>query len=125
MELIMRVLDFLDTKIWDASVVHWFMPVLMLIGLAVFFVLFAKRNRIRTIVKCPVLQKMEELELDVNVFRNPSKHAGLDVTACSEFLDGKVTCGKACLYNPDVQAVHAEERRKHQEDMKKGNIVVP
>jgi hypothetical protein len=129
METITRVLDFLNTEFHGASLIHWALPVLLIMGILNMLILLALWNRVRDRIKkdtmCPVLQKQVTLKLDANVLRNPSKRSGLDVAACTEFLEGEVTCGKACLHNPDVQAVHAEEKRKHQEDMRQGNNIIP
>lgn len=125
MNTITSVIDFLVREFWGASVIHWLMPVVAIAGIVIMLALFRKRNIVKYDTMCPMLKKLETLELDANVFRDPLKHTGLDVVACTEFLDGKVTCGKDCLHNPDVQAVHAEEKRKHQEDLRQGNTVIP
>ncbi len=125
MSIITWAIDFLVSEFWGASVIHWLMPLVAFFGIATMLALFRKRNLVKKDTMCPVRKKQVTLGLDANVFRDPSKTTGLDVTACTEFLDGKVTCGKDCLHNPDVQAMHAEEKCKHQEDMRRGNTVIP
>jgi len=60
--------------------------------------------------ECPVKNKMVELSLDIYPFRR-GDHGGVEVTHCSEFLkcNGIPSCGKDCMYNPDVQDVHLRE----------------
>jgi len=71
-----------------------------------------------TNLECPILGESRQVELSVNVFRRPD-HKGLDVEACSEFLEshGAVTCGKACIHTPEARRVHEEEGQKHQEEL--------
>ena len=76
---------------------------------------------------CPVLKKREEVGFDVNVFHG-SEHGGLDVSACSEFLQGKgvVTCGKDCIHTPEARALYERETHKHQDELGKiGPNVIP
>ena len=69
-------------------------------------------------MECPILHKKETLGLDVNVFHSPD-HGGLDVTACSEFGSGTVTCGKDCIHTREAHELHDKEVRKHQGELGK------
>ena len=77
-----------------------------------------EQPHVTTEMKCPVLHKKEEIGFDVNVFHG-ADHGGLDVTACSEFGHGEVTCGKDCIHTREARALHEKEVRKHQGELKK------
>jgi hypothetical protein len=58
------------------------------------------------------------VEFGVNVFRG-ANHKGLDVEACSEFLEsqGAVTCGKTCVHTDEARAIYEAEAKKHRDDL--------
>lgn len=72
---------------------------------------------VTTEMECPLLKEKETIGLDVNVFRSPD-HGGLDVTSCSEFADGKVTCEKGCIHTQEAHVLHKQEVQKHQVELK-------
>lgn len=71
-------------------------------------------------LECPVLKQKREVEMGVNVFRG-ADHGGLDVTGCSEFLDGagKPTCGKDCVHTHEAQELHKQQVEMHQNELGK------
>lgn len=69
-------------------------------------------------MECPVLHKKEEVGFDVNVFHGAGE-GGLDVTFCTEFGAGEVTCGKDCIHTQEARELHGKEVRKHQGELKK------
>jgi hypothetical protein len=73
-----------------------------------------------TSLECPAKKKNCEVNFEVNVFRGASR-GGLEVTACSEFLQNKnaVTCGQECIHTPEAQQLHEQEIRKHQDELGK------
>lgn len=77
-----------------------------------------RQPHVMTEMECPVLHKKEEIGLDVNVFHSPD-HGGLDVTFCTEFGPGEVTCGKDCIHSHEAHELHEKEVRKHQGELKK------
>lgn len=96
---------------------------LMIVGL----LLMARTPVVEKETICPNLRKKETVWLRVNIFRNPATKAGLDVQACTEFLNGtgKVTCGKECLRNPELLAVHAALAQKHAEESRQSSPILP
>lgn len=77
-----------------------------------------ERPHVTTEMECPVLHKKETIGFDVNVFHGPD-HGGLDVTTCSEFNHGEVTCGKDCIHTQEARELHEKEVRKHQRELGK------
>ena len=73
---------------------------------------------VATDLECPVRRKNRRVEFAVNVFRD-ADHKGLDVDACSEFLEkqGAVTCGKTCTHAPEARRLHEEEAQKHLKEL--------
>ncbi len=69
-------------------------------------------------IECPVLHKKEEVGFDVNVFHGAG-NGGLEVTFCTEFGPGEVTCGKDCIHTREAHEIHEKEVRKHQRELKK------
>jgi hypothetical protein len=69
-------------------------------------------------MECPVLHKKEKIGFDVNVLRGPN-HGGLDVTTCSEFNHGEVTCGKYCIHTQEARELHEKEFQKFQRELVK------
>jgi len=71
-------------------------------------------------LECPIIRQKREVELGVNVFRSVD-HGGLDVTACSEFLQvtGTPTCGKDCLHTRESRELHEEYVEQHQRELGK------
>jgi hypothetical protein len=69
---------------------------------------------------CPLLQKKEQVGLDVNVFRSP-ENGGLRVTECSEFPKDKrhVTCGQECVQTQEARELHEKEVTMHKEELRK------
>jgi hypothetical protein len=69
-------------------------------------------------LECPILRQKREVELEVNVFRSV-EHGGLDVAACSEFLQGNClpTCGKKCLHTQESYELHEKNVKKHQREL--------
>ena len=74
----------------------------------------------KTSLECPVSKKNREVNFEINVFRG-ADHGGLEVTTCSEFLHDQnaVSCGQDCVHNPEVQKIHEQEIRKHQDELGK------
>ena len=72
---------------------------------------------ITTDLICPVRKKLVEVTLEINTFRC-ADHEGINVTACSEFLqcNGIPYCGKECLHTEEAHDIHQEEVYKHQGD---------
>ena len=77
-----------------------------------------RKPHVTTEMECPVLHKEEEIGFDVNVFHG-ADHGGLDVTFCTEFGPGEVTCGKDCIHTQEARELHDKEVRKHQGELKK------
>lgn len=73
-----------------------------------------------TEVECPILKQKRDVSFKVNVFRGPD-HGGLDVSACSEFLEnsGQPTCGHDCVHGPTAHGRYEDELRKHREELGK------
>ena len=69
-------------------------------------------------LECPVLHKKEEIGFDVNVFHGADR-GGLDVTSCSEFGHGEVTCGKDCIHTHEAHKLHEKAVQKHQGELGK------
>jgi hypothetical protein len=71
-------------------------------------------------VNCPNLKEKREVDFEINVFRGAEK-GGVEVTACSEFMQGKgtVTCGQECIHTQEAQCVHQHEVEKHQQELGK------
>jgi len=76
-------------------------------------------------VQCPKLKESREVDFEINVFRGAEK--GVEVTACSEFLEGKgaVTCGQDCIHTDAARDMHQREVEKHQAELGKigGNVI--
>jgi hypothetical protein len=69
-------------------------------------------------VECPVLHRNEVVGFDVNIFRGHD-HGGLDVTFCTEFGPGEITCGKDCIHTREARELHEKEIKKHQDELAK------
>ena len=71
-------------------------------------------------LECPKLKEKCEVDFEINVFRGAEK-GGVEVTACSEFLQGKgaVTCGQYCIHNQVAHDIHQHEVEKHQHELGK------
>ncbi len=71
-------------------------------------------------VICPKLKEMREIDFEINVFRG-AENGGVEVTACSEFLQGKgaVTCGQDCIHTQEAHAIHQREVERHQKELGK------
>jgi len=69
-------------------------------------------------VNCPNLQEKREVDFEINVFRG-AETGGMEVSACSEFLNGKgtVTCGQACIHTQKAHDIHQREVEKHQTEL--------
>ncbi len=81
---------------------------------------------VQTDVQCPNLKETREVGFEINVFRGVEK-GGVEVTACSEFMEGKgvVTCGQNCIHTQEAHAIHQREVEKHQNELGKigGNVI--
>lgn len=75
---------------------------------------------VQTEVKCPKLKENRDVDFEINVFRGAEK-GGVEVTACSEFMEGKgaVTCGQDCIHTQKAHAIHQHEVEKHQNELGK------
>lgn len=75
---------------------------------------------VQTEVKCPNFKGTREVDFEINVFRGAEK-GGVEVTACSEFLQGKgaVTCGQDCIHTQEAHDIHQHEVEKHQHELGK------
>ncbi len=64
---------------------------------------------------CPVRKKLVEVTLEINTLRR-GDHEGIDVTACSEFLqcNGMPSCGKDCIHMEEAQDIHLQEVYRQQ-----------
>lgn len=81
---------------------------------------------VQSAVQCPNLRETREVDFEINVFRG-AENGGVEVTACSEFMDGKgaVTCGQNCIHTQEAHAIHQREVEKHQVELGKigGNVI--
>lgn len=71
-------------------------------------------------LKCPNLKEKRQVDFEINVFRG-AESGGVEVTACSEFLQGEgaVTCGQNCIHTQDAHEIHQHEVEKHQQELGK------
>ncbi len=71
-------------------------------------------------LECPILKQKRDVSFKVNVFRG-ADHGGLDVSACSEFLEnsGQPTCGHDCVHGPTAHDLYEDELRKHRDELGK------
>lgn len=71
-------------------------------------------------LECPKLKEKREVDFEINVFRGAEK-GGVEVTACSEFLEekGSVTCGQDCIHTQEAHDVHQREVENHQHELGK------
>ena len=77
-----------------------------------------EKPQVTTDMECPVLHKQEAIGFDVNVFHG-ADHGGLDVSSCTEFGHGAVTCGKDCIHTQKARELHQQEVCKHQGELGK------
>lgn len=73
---------------------------------------------IHTEVTCLQSKETREVDFEINVFRGAEK-GGVEVTACSEFLQGKgaVTCGQDCIHTQIAHDVHQHAVQHHQREL--------
>lgn len=71
-------------------------------------------------VECPLLKQKRDVSFKVNVFRGPD-HGGLDVSACSDFLEksGQPNCGHGCVHGSTAHELYEAELKKHREELSK------
>lgn len=76
--------------------------------------------KVQAELECPELKEKREVDFEINVFRGAEK-GGVEVTACSEFLQGKgaITCGQHCIHNKEAHDIHQHEVEKHQHELGK------
>lgn len=126
MKWIISFLDFINAHSNQFKLLLFFLVLTMIY---VVFKSMAKKQEVKKIaIQCPVLHKMETIGVSVNIFRDPEKIGkGLEVEACTEFLDGtgKITCGKRCLLDPTVQRLYQEALAAHREVLKKDSLIIP
>ena len=76
------------------------------------------KPRKTTTLFCETLGLVEEVEVGINVFREP-EGMGAEILHCSHFGSGPVTCAQFCKHGREVKDSHQAEQAAHVAELQK------